>query len=147
MNHWVVDASVALKWYLPEDDSEKAKAFYKYAMSNGAIAAPDFLLIEFTNSLWTHIKKGRLRKEQAIDILNEFREIALTRLAAQEISSSALDIAEAINCSIYDAAYLAAAEILDCPLVTADAKLFNCCAQSAFASRVRLLSSWESMKY
>jgi len=49
----VVDASVALQWFLPESGSEAAERLLE-AFLNGSIVlyAPDLLLIEATSALW-----------------------------------------------------------------------------------------------
>ena len=58
---FVIDASVALKWVIEEDDSETAIAL----LTQDALAAPDLLVIECGNVLWAKARRGLLRREQA----------------------------------------------------------------------------------
>jgi predicted nucleic acid-binding protein len=51
----VVDASVALKWVIDEDGSEAAGAL----LLEEPLAAPDLLMVECANVLWT--RGARLR--------------------------------------------------------------------------------------
>jgi predicted nucleic acid-binding protein len=48
MNSWVVDAGVAIKWFLPEDDTESALRLRGH---NHRPHAPDFMLLETDNVL------------------------------------------------------------------------------------------------
>ncbi len=54
----VIDASVALKWVIDEDDSEAAQEL----VSDHALAAPELLLIECANVLWTRSVAARCRE-------------------------------------------------------------------------------------
>ncbi len=53
----VVDASVGLKWVLPERDSHMAQAL---AVSDETLLVPDFWLGEATNVLWLQVRRSCL---------------------------------------------------------------------------------------
>jgi predicted nucleic acid-binding protein len=84
-------------------------------------AAPAHLLVDVVSVIRGKVLAGKLgiaRAEEAVD--------ALPRLVIDRIDSSRL--VERVwqlrnNFSAYDAAYVAAAELLDCPLVAGDARL------------------------
>ncbi len=57
----VVDASVGLKWVLPEADSPQALALLD---SDERLMIPDFWLNEATNVLWLQVRKGLMTPDQ-----------------------------------------------------------------------------------
>ena len=52
----LVDASVALKWFVPEADSETAVAL----LTDNQLSAPDLILVEVGNALWKAFRRGAL---------------------------------------------------------------------------------------
>lgn len=48
----VVDASVALKWFVPDPGHEAALAILKADDAEPQLLAPDWLLVEVANALW-----------------------------------------------------------------------------------------------
>ena len=57
----VVDASVALKWVMPEADSAAATAL----LTGEPLAAPDFLAIECANVLWAKARNRDISSDDA----------------------------------------------------------------------------------
>ena len=122
----MVDASVAFKWLIPdaaEEDVPAAKALLVDHMEGRAkIRIPPLLYYEVGNILLF----GRARPpiEQVADALVDLFSIPLEVVPPSLISAdAALRLASLHRLSYYDAAYLALAEILDCPLMTADRRL------------------------
>ena len=56
----VIDASVAVKWVVPEPDSDRAEALLDHALG-----APDLLFAECANVLWKKVRRGELSKDEA----------------------------------------------------------------------------------
>ena len=52
----IVDASVALKWVLTEDGTDRARAL----ITQRPLAAPDLLWVECTNVLWVKARRGQI---------------------------------------------------------------------------------------
>jgi predicted nucleic acid-binding protein len=63
---YVVDASVAIKWYVPEVHSETAACLLD---GTHQIMAPDLLLPEFGNILWKKVQRGQISVETSRTIL------------------------------------------------------------------------------
>ena len=134
---WVVDASVAAKWLVPEADSALADA-----LLDDDLLAPDLLFAEVGNILWKKHMRGEM-------------DAAVVPLAARwllqtplEVVTSASLIADALAVQLqhpaYDCFYLALAEREGVPMVTADRRLHaRCLALDAarWGERVRLLVS------
>lgn len=57
----VVDASVALKWYVDEEDSERALALLN---SGERLIAPDLIVAELCTGAWRLIRRGELHPGQ-----------------------------------------------------------------------------------
>jgi predicted nucleic acid-binding protein len=61
----VVDASVVLKWFLPEPDSAAADFLLeKFLNDEVELVAPDLILVEAASALW---KRVVVRKELSAD--------------------------------------------------------------------------------
>lgn len=119
---YIIDASVAIKWILQEEDSDKALSLCEQALyGNIEIAAPDMLLYEVTNILVRKMKLEPWQVEKAI------RELLGTGIATSspdaELMIRAAEIAWETGASVYDAAYVALALDQKATLVTADRRL------------------------
>ncbi len=119
MTIFVVDASVALKWVIPEAGAEAALAL----RAADRLIAPDLIVAECANALWKMVSRGEMSPEEA--------ELAAETLARAEVELhpmrrllvAATKMAIALDHPAYDCVYLALAEAETCPFVTADARL------------------------
>lgn len=122
MSSFVVDASVAIKWYLPEQNSTDADRL----LSGGfQLLAPDLLFSEVGNILWKRVMRSELTAQKAQIILHALQSLPLTLRPASLLAENAMTIACGLKRSYYDSLYLALAVMADCRLVTADGKLFE----------------------
>lgn len=118
---YVVDSSVALKWfsYRDEPDLRQARNLREaYIDGRCILRAPDLLLLELANAL----KAGlRLRASEVLQVLVDFRGLAI-RLEAFRWSTlaKAVEIASASDATVYDSYFLALALESNSVLVTAD---------------------------
>ncbi|MEM4251417.1 MAG: type II toxin-antitoxin system VapC family toxin [Candidatus Bathyarchaeia archaeon] len=122
----VIDASVAAKWFIPEEDSDKAsKIMRKYSDGRIDLYAPDLLIYEVANVL-------RYRSDVTNEILtrnveNLFKLQLNLIPPSTDIMSEAAARARALDLSIYDACYMVIAETLATNLITADTGLYEKC--------------------
>jgi predicted nucleic acid-binding protein len=124
---YVIDASVALKWFLSEEESDGADALFEAFLRNRIeLLAPDVLLLEVANALWkqTAILK-LLRPEDVISIFHDFVTLPLNLQASNPLASRALELALKFHHPIYDTLYCALAIENDCEFVTADKVLVS----------------------
>lgn len=122
----VVDASVAFKWLIPdsaEDDVPEAKALLvEHMEGRSKIIVPPLLYYEVGNILL--FGRSRPRLEEATDALTDLFAIPLEVVPSTPVSAhETLRLASEYALSYYDATYVMLAEMLDCPLITADARL------------------------
>ena len=129
----VVDASVAIKWLIPEEGSELALSILEQGFS---LAAPDLLLSEIGNVLWKKSRGGKILPEATLILLSEFQRLSIRLIPSEQIAPIALGIAQRCDRSYYDSLYLALAETLEVPLVTADQKFVNALQETSYRKRI-----------
>jgi predicted nucleic acid-binding protein len=134
----VIDASIALKWFLNEPDSPAAAA----VGARQDLIAPDLLLAEVANALWRSVRIGRLPSDAAHSAVSRLpRELA--RLApGAGLIGRAFEIATALDHPVYDGFYLALAEREATLLVTADQRLQGRITGTAWERLVRDLQTF-----
>ena len=120
---YVVDASVALKWYVQRGEADVKKAFRLlelYGRGQCVLRAPELLLLEVANALTLG---HRLKLSDISEAFAHLRGLDLDLRTLQWTTlQSALDIASASDATVYDAYYLALALESGAVLVTADEK-------------------------
>ena len=122
MSVLVVDASVAVKWMLPES---LASAAVRLQSPGHQLHAPSFLDIELANVLWKKVRQGLLSRAEADVFLSQLPGLPLTRHADTPLVAAAFDLADRVGRTVYDCLYLALASRLGARLVTADERLVN----------------------
>jgi predicted nucleic acid-binding protein len=130
----VVDASVAVRWFLPEIHAQAAAGALR---ENHELLAPDLIWAEVGNAFWKKWRRGELSREVARDLLRDFRRVPLEITPSQALLGAAWHIATECGRSIYDSLYIALADIRTCQLITADRKLVNAFKHSPYAARLR----------
>lgn len=115
----LVDASVAVKWLIEEDGSHHALRILEQA----TLAAPDLLLSECANTLWKAARRGVLSPDQAVEAAVSLSRLNVEWISAHPCTADATQLAISLNHPAYDCLYLAIAQRLGLPFVTADARL------------------------
>jgi len=134
---WVVDCSVALKWYLPEHHSDPASRLLD---GRHELHAPDLLLPEFGNCLWKKCRLGELTDTESRSILRAFGTVPIGIHSSELLLEGALELALHTARTVYDSLYVALAMLLDCQFVTADQRLANALQRSGLSIDVRHVS-------
>jgi len=71
-----IDASVAAKWVLAEDDSELANSLLDQAMRDRTrLAAPPHFVAEVTSAVYRRLRLGYLVREEAIEGVRKFANL------------------------------------------------------------------------
>jgi predicted nucleic acid-binding protein len=119
----VVDASVALKWFLPnEPNAAQALALVR---AGAALIAPDILIAEVCNAAWRSARLGRIIQDQAHEIAAILPRFFDVLVGAAALAPRAVEIAGALDHPVYDCLYVALAEARQARLVTADQRLLG----------------------
>jgi predicted nucleic acid-binding protein len=122
LNRLAVDASVAVKWFLPEIHSDAALRLLE---EERELLVPDLVWGEVGNILWKKRLQDQVTDDEARFILQELARFNLIVHSSQELAETAWSLASRLKRTFYDSLYLALAESESCPLVTADRRLFN----------------------
>ena len=123
----IVDANIAIKWVLKEEDSSTALALLNEWNKNKiTMLAPFLFTYEVTNVLYQNMRKGKITLNQAkralVEVLSLGVELEFFEHSA--LSKRALELAHQFNLpATYDPHYLALAERESCECWTADARL------------------------
>lgn len=133
----VLDASVAVRWVVPEEGSERAADLLTRPI---AWIAPRLMLTEVAGALRRKVVDGGLRTElasQSLDALIRAVSEGTVRLADdEEVVSAALLLALTLDHKVPDCMYLALAEREGAGLVTADRRLDELARQRGVASEL-----------
>jgi predicted nucleic acid-binding protein len=121
----VVDASVAAKWYLPEAGSPAAMELQE---GPDQLFAPDLIRMEVAASITRRVradrKEERLSPEEALSRCGKWFVLldqgTLSLIPERELLQQAVKLSVEIKHTLQDCMYLAAAQVLNASLVTAD---------------------------
>jgi predicted nucleic acid-binding protein len=126
---WVIDASVAAKWFLPSKDEqlvpEALALLQAYKNAEHQFVVPDLFWAEFGNILCKAVRRSRCSKAVAETSLTELLAQDLVTVASEALLPEALKIATTFDRSMYDSLYVALAVAVRVQLITADEKLVN----------------------
>lgn len=118
---YIVDASVIVKWFVHHDetDREKALALRELHVSRrSSLVVPEFAYLEVLNA----IRFGsKVKEEDGATALEALWDLHISFHSIEpDLLRKSNAIAWAYNITIYDALYVALAEKLGYPLITAD---------------------------
>lgn len=113
----IIDASVGVKWIVPEEDHEAAAAL----IGDRQLFAPALFFSEVGNALLKKHRRGEIVMAQ---VTQSFADLPLLITCVDEtrVMGRAMDLAIDLGHSIYDCVYVTLAEDMQVQLVTADLK-------------------------
>ncbi|REL38149.1 PIN domain-containing protein [Rhodohalobacter sp. SW132] len=113
----VIDACVAIKWFLPEKDYQKAGEILS---SHNRLFAPDLFQVEMDSIITKKVRQKLIETEDAYRIYDEIRKIPIQIIPYSLIGKLAFDLSAALPITQYDACYLASAIEYDEKVISAD---------------------------
>lgn len=122
---FVVDASVVIKWFVPEIHSEAARRLLD---TTGSYVAPDLLFPELGNAIWKKVQREELSARQGRELAADVSAVAVETVPSRSLFEDAYAIAVATGLTVYDATYLALAVRLETKVITADERLVRTAA-------------------
>ena len=132
MSRFVIDASVAAKWFLPAAGeplaAEALQLLRRYARGEIRFIVPDLFWAELGNIMWKAVRQGRWTKAAADNALAEMKNRNPPTVPTIGLLDQAFAIATTFDRSVYDSLYVALAIISKAELVSADEKLANALA-------------------
>lgn len=123
---YVIDASVAIKWFsgIDEESREKAVELQRLHLKRDCmLVAPSLLVYEVLNALRHNPRFEKIDTNLAFQSLGKM-ELALVGPEVKEIET-AIEISYDSGITVYDASYLALAQERQVFLITADMKFYR----------------------
>ncbi len=120
----LLDTSVVVKWFVPEEGSEKALSM-RHAQEDRELQlyAPEVLLMELANALRYSSEFSAREITEALETPFELNILLIP------FSLDALDLAVTLSMdhdlAVYDAYFLALAQAMEIPLITADRRMLS----------------------
>ena len=133
MSVLIVDASIAAKWFIEEEDSEAALSVLD---KTNRLHAPDFLLVEMDSIICKWIRRGIVSLLEGNNLRYALRQYPIQHHQLISFLDSTFAIANRTGQSIYDCLYVALAVLIDGRMVTADRKLYDALKNSPFKKHV-----------
>lgn len=131
MTALVIDASALVTVLLGQEPAGAVGAALSAA---GDVAAPEVVDIEVASVIRRQLLAGRVSPERAGQAIQALIEAPLTQYRHEPLLPRIWGLRD--NLTAYDAAYVALAELLDAPLLTADASL---AASPGHTARIELV--------
>jgi predicted nucleic acid-binding protein len=139
MKFVVLDACVAVKWYVRENDSERAQQLIDAGI---LFLVPDVFFSEVANALRKHCQgDGQLDAPSVRLAVDDLLVIGIEPVSSTVLLPRATEIALALGHPIYDCLYLALAERWSIPFVTADERFCGKLAGSEWERHALLLAA------
>lgn len=113
----VVDASVAVKWFVEEEGRADALAVLR---CNADVVVPDLFFAEFANVLWKKSRKGEVGIQQAAQAISCVGQFVNHAMKSADLIERFFQWAQKLDHSVYDCLYLTCAETEGSKFVTAD---------------------------
>ena len=128
MNGFVcIDASVAVKWVIPEEDSELAQRLYEHSLAESdTVIAPPHMPVEVLNAIRKRVSRRDLTPVEADEAATAFLDFAVSLAAPRDMHMKSMSLALQFDRpTVYDTHYVALAQIAECVMWTADKRLLN----------------------
>ena len=121
---FVLDASVAVKWVLPEIDTPRAQALRDDFRNHiHELIAPDIFPVEVAHALTRAERRGLIKPREADPKLADVLVTAPDLHSHLPLLRRAVEISSQWRIGVYDCLYIALAEREQCQIVTADLRL------------------------
>jgi predicted nucleic acid-binding protein len=139
---FVVDASVVVKWFVPEMYSDAARRLL--ALPHEYVA-PDLLFAETANTIWKKVRREELTAEEGRKLVADIGRIAVETVSCRALAEDAHALANATGRTAYDSMYVALAVRLHTRAITADKRLEAALKRiPAVAGHIQLVQTLEN---
>lgn len=145
MKGYVLDASVAVKWFLLPHETltgEALKLLHDLEIGRVRFVVPDLFWSEIGNVFWKAVRTNRFPAHAAAEALEAVRELNIPTVSCSGLVHDAFLIALESSQAVYDCIYVALAVASAIPLLTADERLVQ---RLSPRFPVRSLGSFEAL--
>jgi len=138
---FVIDASVVVKWFVPEIYSDAARRLLELPHE---YVAPDLLFAETANTIWKKIRREELTAKEGQQLLADIGQIAVETVSCRALAEDAHALACATGRTVYDSMYVALAVRLNTRAITANERLESALKRiTAVAGHIQLVQTFE----
>ena len=128
MKQFVLDCSISISWYLPDESNTYADRTLALLQSNvGAVEAvvPGIWSLELANTFLVSQRRQRMTAMQVKTAIDNIESIAIMidQLTAESALKATLELGRDYHLAAYDAAYLELAIRRGLPVATSDNRL------------------------
>ena len=116
----VIDASTAVRWYVPEPESRIAVQLLE---GGWRLNAPDFMPVEAANAWWKKVRRGEMTRSQMEESVASLFHIGINWVPIKEILPRASRLSLELRHPVYDCVYLATAQALGARIAAGDNRL------------------------
>ena len=138
---FVVDASVALKWFIAEANTPRALALLS---ADVRTIAPALIIAELCNAAWRLWRRGEMARAQVSVVAARAPSLFTALISEIDLARRASEISLDLEHPAYDCFYLALAERENATLVTADRRLVERVRGTPWGSRAIALDTWDA---
>jgi predicted nucleic acid-binding protein len=132
VNSAVVDASVAVKWWLPSRREElvaEAEELLAASLRNEIqFLVPDLFWVELANALWKAVRSAEISSDDAVAAMSFVRDLDITTIPSFDLVPQALIFGLNHGRTVYDSLDVVLAVQSKASWVTADERLANALA-------------------
>ena len=123
---YILDSSVAFKWVVPEQHSDKALRLRASVQAGvDELLSPDVFPGELGHAVTRAERQGRITIGEALRLWSEVMMTAQQLVASLPLTHRAIVISSQTRIGVFDCLYVALAERESCELVTADTRLIS----------------------
>jgi predicted nucleic acid-binding protein len=142
VEHYVLDVSVGIKWFLPELHHGIALDLLSRAVKGEIrLHVPDFFFAEAGNIVWKKTRRSELQASEAAAMLHDMLEdTPLIAHPTVMLVPYAFDVAVSSGIALYDALYVALADLIGCAVITADDKLRQKLFRTTWNKRIQWIA-------
>ena len=134
-----IDASFVAAWLIPDQRNQNVgEAWLAYLESNEDLISPSLMYFEAISALRHAELRHSITKDQTLEAIHHLISLPISQLSPSNLYAHAYEESKKYSFSnVYDACYVALAQILSCELLTLDKRLYN--AVSRDFSKVKLI--------
>ena len=133
---YVIDCSVVVKWFVPEELSPVAGTLLRqFEAGSHSLLAPESVFAELGHGLRRQVLRGGLTPEESQAFMQDFVRLDVPTVPMRPLVVSAMNLTTRHMSTFYDALYISLAIREDLKVLTADERMVN-----AFAGLDRTIS-------
>ena len=136
---FVVDASVAVKWLVAEEDADIAD---RLAAGGQELHAPRLMASETANVLWRKARAGEIERAEAAAGMALLTDMPVLWNDDETVGADAVRLALALEHPVHDCMYLALAHRIGATVVTADRRFVTVVAPTEHGEAMMTLADY-----